>query len=198
MARRESHVTDQDLQPVHRIDSDDNIFYVNTAWCRFAEENDCPELPQQVIGTPLWQWIADKETAVLLNWLLTSIRDTQSCIELPFRCDSPTTRRFLRLKIQPLPGQQIEFCSWIEREEPVPEPVRLLDPKTEQDKEQCLQMCSWCKSILVRDRWVALEEAIEQMRLFDSVRIPLINHGICLQCHDMVLSKFDDYPIKSD
>ena len=94
-------MTDEETNFVQRIDATDNICYVNTAWCRFAEENGCPDLPQQVIGTPLWNWIAGKETKHILRQLLAKVRSTQSSIELPFRCDSPAIRRFLRLQIQP-------------------------------------------------------------------------------------------------
>ena len=182
-------MVNQEPQSVHRIDSGDMICYVNDAWRSFAEENDCPKLPQQVMGTPLWRWIAGDETRLLLHQLLTAVRGKGDSIELPFRCDSASIRRFLRLQIQPLPDDGIEFRSWIQREELFPEPVILLDPNADQDCERLLQMCSWCKSVQVDERWLALEEAIERMRLFDSPPIPLIDHSICPKCYLMVLAE---------
>jgi hypothetical protein len=171
---------------LYRITPGDLVEFVNDAWIRFAEENGTPTLPQKVIGSSLWQHISGPEVAHLSRQLLAKIREMKTEVSVPFRCDSPSMRRFMRMNIIPLDQGRIEFRTWVEREELVQHPIRLLDPCATQNIAGLIRMCSWCKKIHKNGCWLEIEDAIEQLRLFDPQTIPAITHGICDHCLKMM------------
>jgi hypothetical protein len=167
---------------LYRITPDDRIEFVNDAWIRFAEENGAPALPQEVLDTSLWQHISGPAVVHLSRHLVAKVRQTHTEVALPFRCDSPWRRRFLRMRIVPLTEGRIEFCTWVEREEPFPKPIRLLDPCAPRNPADLIRMCAWYKRIDKEGCWLEVEDAIEQLRLFDRRALPAITHGICDSC----------------
>lgn len=174
------------LTYVYRITSDDVIEFVNDAWLRFAEENAAPTLSQQVIGTSLWKHVSGQQVVTLSRELLTRVRQSGREVTIPFRCDSPALRRYMRMKFVPLGNSKVEFHSWIEREEPIREPIRLLDASAMRDPAKLLRMCAWCKKIHVAGSWFEIEDAIGQLRLFDKLTIPVISHGMCDGCFKLL------------
>lgn len=120
--------SDDTLTYLYRITPDDHIEFVNDAWIRFAEENGTPTLPQNVIGTSLWKHISGQEVVHLSRQLVAKARQTKTEVSVPFCCDSPSLRRFMRMRIVPLSQGRIEFHTWVEREEPFQNPIRLFDP----------------------------------------------------------------------
>jgi hypothetical protein len=171
---------------VCRINRADIIEFVNDAWVRFAGECGSPTLPHVVIGTSLWRHITGSEAVHLYRQLLAKVRETNAEVSVPFRCDSPTMRRFMRMKITPLPQGQVEFSTWIEREEPYLRSIPLLDPFAPKDQGKLLRMCSWCKKIENDGSWLEIEEAVERLGLFDKLPLPEITHGICDGCLKMM------------
>jgi hypothetical protein len=167
---------------LHRITPDDRIEFVNDAWIRFAEANGGPALVQEVLGTSLWQHISGPAVVHLSRHLVATVRQTHTEVSLPFRCDSPLLRRFLRMRIVPLAQGRIEFCTWVEREEPFPNPLRLLDPCAPRNPAELVRMCAWCKKIDKGGCWLEIEDALEQLRLFDHRTLPAITHCICDSC----------------
>jgi hypothetical protein len=75
------------------------------------------------------------------------------------------------LELTLLPAQGIRFTSWVER-----------------DAEALVLMCAWCKRIAVPgSRWLEVEEALQELRLFDETRVPKISHGVCTDCKGQVM-----------
>lgn len=171
---------------VYRITPEDVIEFVNDAWLRFAVENDAASLAQEVIGTSLWNYVSGYIVVQLSKGLLARVRESKCEVTIPFRCDSPSVRRFMQMRVVPLAKGGVEFCNWTEREEPYLERVHLLDPTGPKDPEIVLRMCAWCKTIYVGNSWLELEDAIGRLRLFDLLAEPTITHGICDHCFQMM------------
>jgi hypothetical protein len=54
-------------------------------------------------------------------------------------------------------------------------------------------MCGWCKRTqLPTGRWVEIEEAVEELGLFEDSPLPGVTHGICLPCHEAMDRMLDD------
>ena len=87
------------LTYVYRINPDDVIEFVNDAWVRFAVENGTPTLAHEVIGSSLWNYISGPQVVHLSKELLARVRESRCDATIPFRCDSPRVRRFMRMKI---------------------------------------------------------------------------------------------------
>ncbi len=167
---------------VYQIDQWDRIGFANQEWFDFARENQAMALePGAVIGSSLWDHIADDETRHLFRIVLRKVRDTGKPVVLPFRCDSADRRRFMEMKIIPMSNRNIGFSSRILRQEPR-EGVRLLETEAARTDE-FLVMCGWCKKVfLPENRWAEVEEAVRVLQLFDAPRLPMISHAICNDC----------------
>lgn len=155
----------------------------NSEWFAFAAENSASELkPDSVLGRPLWKFIAGSEVRHLYHVIFNRLKETETALDLPYRCDSPDYRRLLNMHIAYRPERHL-FCFEsrilsMERRKP----VSLIDPN-QAHGNGLLSMCSWCKKILLESsNWVEPELAIERLKLFERSSLPRISHGVCTDC----------------
>lgn len=165
---------------VYELDRDDRIQRVDASWAAFARENGAPQLAAGVVGSSIWDWITGPEVEHLYRLLLARIRGARGSARIPFRCDSPETRRFMELEIAALPDGGLRFRSWLTRAEPRA-PVALLDPRADRS-ERFVGICSWCKRVRARPEvWLEIEHAASSLRLLEG-QPPQITHTICGDC----------------
>jgi len=174
------------LRYVYHIDARDVIRFVSPEWVGFARENNAEHLtPQATIGASLWHFIAGEETRDLYRLLLQKVRSEQQVITFPFRCDSPTCRRFMQLVLSPLPDDGIELCGAMLRIE-ARDRVALLEP-SRRPSDQWLTICSWCKRVFVTAcGWLEIEEAVAHLELFGSLELPNLTGGVCRDCRRQI------------
>jgi hypothetical protein len=167
---------------VYRVDSEDQILYVNSAWCDFAQENGASTLDaESVLHRSLWEFIEDEETRHIFQIILKRVRTDRAVKTVPYRCDAPNLRRFMELQMRSTSNDEVEFRSRVVREEPR-ESVRLMEDDVVRSDE-FLRMCGWCKQVCVEtDRWVEVEAAVLELRLFHAAAVPRLTHGICPTC----------------
>ena len=103
----------------YAIDPFDTIVSVSEPWVEFARENAAPELGK-VIGHSIWEYIEGKPTRDLYDVVFSRVRAQGDTIELPFRCDSPTVYRFMRLVVAPSDGGGVCFQGVLLREQEKP------------------------------------------------------------------------------
>ncbi len=176
---------------LYRIDREDRITHVNSAWLSFAEENWNIDLGRGVLQRPIWDFIADTETRHIFRAMLAKVRESRRTISVPFRCDSPHIRRFMEMEIVPLPDNNVQFNCSLLRTERRPY-MGLLDPASDRSDEY-LTMCSWCKRIrLGADEWVEVEEAVKRLDLFESEGLPQLTHGLCNGCYEIAMEKIKE------
>lgn len=173
----------------YSIDRDHRIVAGYPMWTGFERTSGCFCTTEEVLDRPLWSLIADQLSRRLYRDLIFRIRDNNSGACIPYRCDSLDTRRFLEIEISSGDdGERIDFSNRIlrtERRRPIP----LLDPSRRQRSGQLLSICSWCNLVQVPDRErVEVEEAIEQLSLFDTNLLPQLNHDICESCATILKS----------
>jgi hypothetical protein len=171
---------------IHRIDSENCIIFVNDAWLSFARENNAPQLTSEsVLNRPLSSFITDIETRHLYEVVVAKVRTTGAIVKIPFRCDSPDRRRFMELGIFSRSREVLEFRSHMLRQESR-DPIDLFTSAAERS-EELLTMCSICKKAkMFGERWYEVEEAIDVFDLFGPPKPPLITHGICPACAEIV------------
>jgi hypothetical protein len=166
----------------YEVDDDWRIVRVDEAWAAFARANDAPELlPPHPIGTHVLACIADRTTTALYESLFAKVRRTRFPLSLPFRCDSPTRRRFLDLLIEPRSLGGLRLRSRLLRTEPR-EAVPLLDRRRPRNG-RLLRMCSFCKRVEAHERWCEVEDAVTALRLFDCDSLPTLSHVTCPDCY---------------
>jgi len=176
----------------YKVDKNDIIVEVSENWRLFAEQNfgvpTC--LPENVLGSSLWNHIYGLETQYLYKIILEKVRKNKRRVSFPFRCDSPEKRRFLRLSIIPIDDGSINFISEIIKEE-LRESVDLLRPGKEKSDE-FIKMCSMCKRIAITDiEWEEVEIAIKKMKLFEMEFVPQLTHGLCTSCYQVAMAELE-------
>ena len=172
------------IHPVfeYQLDANDVLVSVSDDWLAFARENGASELvAESVVGKSLWDFIPDEPTRTLYRDVFATVRATDQPVVVPFRCDSPTLQRFMRLEVRHHPGCGIDLRSILVRAEPC-ERQLLLD-RTARQSHNCVTMCSCCKQVLVEPHgWLSLEEANRHPRLCLVGKRPHIRYEVCTAC----------------
>jgi hypothetical protein len=167
-------------QFIYRVDAEDRITFVDASWLAFAVENELPALTAEAVtGKLLWDFISEPTSRQFYRIFAAKARETGQIIAVPFRCDGPQQRRFMKMFIVPQPEGALEFRSLLEREEARPR-VDLFDAKVPRTDDY-ITVCAWCKRAKVSD-WVEVEAAVQELQLFHQPRLPQISHGICPDC----------------
>lgn len=166
----------------YTLDARDKIVSVDSSWLAFALENGVPELTKEaVIGKTLWQFIDGAETIELYQAVFQRVRSEQLSIVIPFRCDSPTLRRCMRLEVLSQPEGRIQLYGIVERVEPT-RCLNLLDPNFPRSHD-ILTVCSCCLRALVEPYgWLEVEDALVRLHLMERSRAPNLRHRICPLC----------------
>jgi hypothetical protein len=175
----------------YELDADLRIIWVDARWSEFANANHAPELvpPPGPLGQSALSCVADSTSALLYERLFRRVLETRMTIALPFRCDAPARRRYLDLIIEPRTPAGLRIETTLKRTEERPA-MALLDRNTPHGSD-LLQMCGWCKSVNVADRWCEVEDAVAEMRLFERDLLPRVTHGICPRCYERVCREID-------
>jgi hypothetical protein len=171
----------------YAIDEQDHLIKVDQGFYRFAEENGWAEAGTS-LGRSLWDYVAGHEMKKLQRLLIRRVRDEVGDVELPFRCDGPDVRREMNIRIVARPGGRVVlFSARLRSEQARDLPQRLLDPSTPRN-EKTLEMCGWCDRFEIDGEWVEVEEAARRLELFNQAELPALSHGICPDCHEMLLA----------
>jgi len=144
-----------------------------------------------VLGGSLWSHISSDSTRHIYRTLFTKARQEGRCFTVPFRCDSPDCRRFLKMEIVPSADGAVTMESMVIKTEER-EHVSLLEPDIDRS-DDFISMCSYCKKIPVDDTtWHEVEEAIRILDLLSLEKPPRITHTICPACYDDI-SKVEEF-----
>lgn len=166
----------------YTVDAHDTITGVSPLWLGFARENGAAQLTAEaVIGQDLWRFICGTETIQFYRAILQRVRTTARRIVVPFRCDSPTLRRYMRLDITRGDQGAVQFEGILEHVEPMTR-LNLLDPVFPRSHE-VLTMCSCCKRVLLEPHgWLNIEDAAARLHLFEQEQAPHVRQAVCFEC----------------
>lgn len=145
--------------------------------------------PPGQLGQSALSCVTDSTSALLYDRLFQRVSQTGRAIVFPFRCDSPTLRRFLDFKIEPRYPSGLRVETTLARTE-ARASVALLEQRPRHGGD-LLRMCGWCKSVDVEGRWCEVEDALAAMRLFERDLLPDVTHGICPPCSDRMHQLLD-------
>ena len=164
----------------YRIDDSDQICYVSDGYEAFARDNDGAAAAGSVVmHRALWEFITDSTTQQLYRDVIKRVRDGRS-LQFEIRCDSARLRRLLRMDVSRLATGEIEFnVTLLKKERRAFQPLLAADaPRS----NELLRMCGWCKKVGIEGRWLEVEDAVRELRLFEQALLPQLTHGICEAC----------------
>jgi hypothetical protein len=158
---------------VYRIDSNDILVYVDDAFRRFATAVGTPELAQEALGRPLWEFIEDDELRSIYVALVGRAR-AGNVVHVETRCDSPSMATRVEMDISPRGGGEVEIACRAGA-------ARLISPALTSGSE-LLRLCAWCYRAERGGVWRGIEDVVAAERLLERPTVPLITHGICDEC----------------
>ena len=178
---------------IYRIDENDTIVWVNDEYEKFSAENDAEDLnAESTVGRELWDFITDKETLHLYKIMVNKVREVQQDISFSLRCDGPQCKRELVMQIRPVQGKQVEFYSELKSQKDR-EPQNLLSMNA-QRSDDILVMCGWCNKVKLPDgEWVEVEDAADELQLFNESKLPSLSHGMCESCQETYFGTLNQF-----
>ncbi len=176
---------EQPREFAYRVDATDRIVHVDTDWLAFASENHADLGVDVVVGRSLWDFIAGMETRSLYRALLGNVRRSGRAVAIPFRCDSPGTRRFMELDLRPRsgggPAGEVDLVGRLLREEPRMY-LAVLDSQLTRARNR-IEICSFCKKVFAPGAgWLELERALPCLEVFSREEPPRLEHSLCEDC----------------
>jgi len=181
------------VQSTHwTIDGEDVITSVGADWDAFAGTNGGASLSgSQVVGRSLFDFISGDDTQQIYRLLLQRVRALDAPIIVPFRCDSPNTRRYMRLEIRPTRERGVEFHSvWLRVD--ARRHLRLVESSEPRSRTQ-LVSCSFCLHVQIREeQWLEAEDAIVRLGLLDSEKPPQLVPGVCPACNASLRGRLNE------
>lgn len=174
---------------VYVVDANDHIVQIGDAeaWDTFARENAAESLQASAVSTrSLWQFIKGLDAQAAYRVLMAKVRGSGGALMFPFRCDSPTHRRYMDMTIDPAQNRALRFQSRIVREEPRDVRMEVLDVMVPRSA-RTLHLCSMCKKAKIDEKtWFEIEDAVEYFGLFDSTSFPQLVNCLCESCLGML------------
>jgi hypothetical protein len=163
------------------LDKNDVIQKVCVAWDQFAQANDGQAtLAEQVIGKRLWNFIDGSNTRLWLDAVLTYARISGSIVEKRYRCDSPTEKRFMLMRVIPHTADLLEVQCNLEQELPQQVCVQF-EAKTRRIPSLKVR-CSICNRIKINaDTWQEADTAVLNGSLDNTKPVKVI-YGVCAAC----------------
>jgi hypothetical protein len=134
-------------------------------------------------------FVTDATTVQLYEQIFQRVARVRRQVTFPIRCDSPEFRRHLDLTIAALPTGKFAVWTSLVRFES----RRRVDLSRGGTRHKgTIVMCGWCKRVDVEGKWVEVEDAMVTLRLFERPIQPLLQHGICRDCHRRMLTLLDE------
>ena len=176
----------------YSVDADDLLIEVDTLWLAFARENGAAELTAaSVLGRSLWDFVEGEAIRAVYEVIHTRVRSSGKSAMFPFRCDSPTLKRYMRMTIAFAEADQLIYESHILRVEPQ-RPLVVLDAD-QQRSQSFLTICSCCKKAMLESvGWLEIEEFVLAMGILESDNIPQLCHSICPECFKTICRSVDN------
>lgn len=164
------------LITIHRIDADRRLCYVDAGFRQAALAAGVGDLPDRVLGTPLFSHLAGQPTQQWYRHLLDHVEE-QGTASFIFHCDTPTLVRLQRMDIRLLEGGSMEFTAVTLSTAPRP-PARVLDWSLARRSKHIL-MCSSCLRVSSVIGWIDVEQAAQVLQVFLEAIPPSIDYTIC-------------------
>jgi len=166
----------------YEIDEANRVTDVDRPWLAFARANGAPELTREaVIGAGLFRFVAGWEAVRHYGELFDALRSSRSSATLPFRCDSPETRRYMQLTMQANTKRHVRLVGRLLQRE-AREAVPVLDPKVPRDGHW-LVICSMCLQLETDSGgWSEIEAALSDPHVVPEPGLPRLSHTLCPSC----------------
>jgi len=170
----------------YRVDRKNRIIDVSASWRAFAVENGGDAKVLEPVGDSLWDHISDRDTQDLYLLLLEAVRRSRAQLSFPYRCDSPTMKRFMAMTITPDALDEVVFRSEVVAVEPLSQEISVTNWSALRIRE--VHICSSCRKVKVGPTWREISEAFGSGEVTTNRIHFRAVHRVCPHClHEMQL-----------
>ena len=147
-------------QTTYYLDKGDKILSVGSGWNQFASENDGEQLvAAKVEGRSIWDFISGDITKVWFRTIIQLADLHQEAVEHPYRCDSPTLKRYMKMRVSK-ENNILRVDHSLLRVERREKPVLIRHASEFDIFSQAMRCCSLCGRIHRGREWYEPDDAI--------------------------------------
>lgn len=168
------------------LDAADRIIEIGGNWDGFAASNQGQQaMTRQILGTYLHEHIVDDNSRMFIYTILHGVRTLNRPATRPYRCDSPTLKRFMQMTVTPLENGVLRVSHHLLRTEALSHPLNFHAANHRIPTahwEKAIVRCSMCNQVKIDQSWLTPENALEkQPEVARMASIPVI-YTVCPQC----------------
>lgn len=164
----------------YTLDAENRIIAIQGAWDEFAIDNNGDEITaNNVIGKSLLRYVTGKVTRNALLNLLAKVRCHHVTAVMDYRCDSPSSKRWMRMTLTSEPKGHIRVTCQLIRQQAYTQVVQITCA-SERNKYTVVR-CSLCNRINQQDGWYEVEDLANKHQCFHW----LVIYGLCPNCKEM-------------
>jgi hypothetical protein len=162
------------------LDKNNQILNVSSSWDDFARQNAGESvLSEKVCGRPLREFINGDATRMWVDTLLVLARLQNKAIERPYRCDSPSERRYMQMSVIPHEDGVLEVKHSLLQTEPRRNPVHFRGIL--RGRVASHRRCSICGRVYHNNHWVE-PEVLDT--LSDQNTTLVVAYTVCVDCRE--------------
>lgn len=184
-------MTDKTITTSLTVDRNNCIVDIGDGWEEQAKlgHAEIALKRETVISNYLCDFIQDDNTTMYIEATLSLCRVRKETLYRPYRCDSPSHKRFMELELRPLTNNQVQMTHFLLKEEPFQTAIVIDDiTKTTTNKaaSNYYLRCSMCNSVKApqSDEWQEPETIPEEKK----PHLKVI-HTICEKCKGTIWHK---------
>jgi len=151
----------------YRVDATDRIVELCSDWNRFALGNDgARAMADRVLGRPLFDFITGDSSRLFMHAVLDGVRTLCRPRMLPYRCDSPSERRWFQMTAHPLPGGGVLLLHQLTASQPRRPPLQRAGVRR------------WCCSQCLASRPLGSQAWMQD----DVTTVEVVGYDVCPSC----------------
>ena len=187
---RSDVATEFDL--AYTLDDKDVIVAVDGAWDHFALTNAGPAVcAESVLKRPLDDFITGDATRMFTRTMLMSARTLRRPLQRAYRCDSPDTRRYMEMLIEPQADGGVRLAHRLLKTEPIAVRVPIQPATATMARKYGTEVralpagyakrCSLCNRVWIGSAWMELDAAVTSGLVINDKSLRVI-YGVCPAC----------------
>lgn len=163
------------------LNSDNRIVRVSKLWNQFALANEGSKelLSPEIQGCSVFEFISGDQTRMYLETLLQHARFLNNAIGRPYRCDSPTLKRYMFMSIRPATKSLVQLDHVLLKTEPQHQQILYRQAPT--PESGVVPRCSVCTRLLIKGNWLFPDDAAILGLLSQEKPLP-VTYRICPSC----------------
>lgn len=164
----------------YEVDRDNHLCGFSANWDASASDTrSVALLSSRLLGMPLLEFINGDVSAMFIETMITSARVQQKELIRPYRCDSPTHRREMRMRLQPLEDGHVRVVHELVRETPWQHPRNMRTVTRRGERK--IKRCSMCNDLQDAEAWLTQDAYLARHPHLKGEELP-VYYGICPRC----------------